>query len=109
VTADTESDQIILQEMIGFGRSMWVMTVDASFLHRIMLEFHLDNGIPNILMTVKTEFIACLKENKLIIRCMGVVAFNTIAIHHNFMTAFGILGHNSFMALIAYFVRIFVE
>ena len=40
---------------------------------------------------------------------MGVVAFYTIAFHHNFMTAFGILGHNPFMALIADFVRIFVQ
>jgi hypothetical protein len=67
VTADTESDQVILQEVIGFGRGMWVMTVDASLLHWMMLEFHFDNRVPNILVAVKTEFIACLKESKLII------------------------------------------
>jgi hypothetical protein len=74
-----------------------------------MLEFHFDHCIPNVLVAVKTEFIASLKENKLIIRRMGVVAFYTIPIHHYFMAAFGILGHNSFVALNAYFVRIFAE
>jgi hypothetical protein len=40
---------------------------------------------------------------------MGVMAFYTIAFHHNFVTAFGVLGYNSFMTLIADFVWIFAE
>jgi hypothetical protein len=67
MAAQAESDHIILQEMIGFGRGMWVMTVDASFLHWIMLKFSLCNRLSDIFMAANTEFIACLKENKLII------------------------------------------
>ncbi len=40
---------------------------------------------------------------------MGVVALYAIAFHNNFMTAFGILGYNPFMALIADLVRIFIQ
>jgi len=75
----------------------------------MMLEFRLDDCIPNILVAVETEVIARFQENKLIIRRMGVVAFYTIALHHDFMVAFGIRGDNSFVALTAYFVRIFVQ
>jgi hypothetical protein len=40
---------------------------------------------------------------------MGVVTLHAIPIHHNFMTAFGILRHDLLMTLIADLVRIFVQ
>jgi hypothetical protein len=109
MTAKTKRNQVILQEMLGFGRGMWLVAVHTSLFHRVMLEFYLGNGIADILMTFQTEGISFFKEEKFIIVGMRVMAFYTIAIHHNFMTAFGILGDNSFMALIADFVRIFVQ
>ena len=62
----TEGDQIIFQEMFSFGGSMGIVAVDASFLHRIMLEFYLGHCIANILMAIKTEFISCFQKNEFI-------------------------------------------
>jgi hypothetical protein len=67
MAARAESDHIIFQKIFRFGGTMWIMAVDASFLHGIMLELCFGYGISNIFVTTKTEFIACLKENKLII------------------------------------------
>ena len=88
---------------------MGVMAVQASLFHWIMLEFHFDHSIPNILVAVKTEFVPPFEKDKFVSGGMGVVAFYAIAIHHYFMTTLGILGYNSFVALTAYFVRIFVQ
>ena len=85
------------------------MAVDTPFLDWTMLELCFGHSIANILMAVKTEFVPCFQKDKFVFGGMGVVAFYTIAIHHYFMAAFGILGYNSFVALIAYFVRIFVQ
>jgi hypothetical protein len=109
MTADAESHQIIFQEMNCFARSVWIMTVDASFLHRIMLKFYFRNGTGNILVTVKTEFIPRLKEREPIIGGVGVMAFYTIAFYNNLMTASRILRHDSFMALKTDLIRIFVQ
>jgi hypothetical protein len=40
---------------------------------------------------------------------MGVVTFHAIPLHNNFMTAFGVLGYDPFMALAADLVRIFIQ
>ena len=109
MAADAKSNQIIFQEMVCFCRSVRVMAVDASFLYRSMFEFHFGNRTANLFMTVKTEFIPRLKEIKLVIRGMGVVAFYTIPLHHHLMAAFRILRHDPFMALITDFVWIFVQ
>jgi hypothetical protein len=109
MAARAESDHIIFQKIFRFGGTMWIMAVNTAFLYRIVLEFCFCNGLSNILVTIKTEIVPRFEKDELILRCVGIMAFYTIAFHHNFMTAFGILGYNSFMALIAYFVRIFGE
>jgi len=60
-------------------------------------------------MTVETEFIPRFQERESIIGSMRVVAFYTIALDNNFMTAFRVLRYNAFMALQADFIRIFVQ
>ena len=66
MAAHTEGHQIIFQKMISFGRSMRIVATDTSFLHRTVLKLCFGHSIANILMAIKTELIACLKENKLI-------------------------------------------
>jgi hypothetical protein len=67
VTAYTESDQIIFQKMIRFGRGMGIVAAHAPLFHRIMFKFHFCNRIANILMAIKTEFIPSLQKNELIV------------------------------------------
>jgi hypothetical protein len=66
MAAQAESDEIIFQKMFPFGRGMWIVAVDTSFLHRVMLEFYLGYYIANILMAIKTELVPCFQKNKLI-------------------------------------------
>src|SRR4030042_6729614 len=109
MAAYTEGDQIIFEKMFPFGGSMRIVAVDTSFLHRIMLEFYLCHSITNILMAIKTEFISCLQKNEFIFRCVGIMAFYAISLHDDFMAAFGIFGHNSFMAFGADLARILIQ
>ena len=109
MAAQAESNQIIFKEILPFGGSVRVMTIDTSFLHRVMFEFRFDDSIPNILMAIETEIITRFQKNKLIFRSMRVVAFYAIAFCHHFMTAFGALGYDSFMTFVTYLVGIFVQ
>ena len=109
MTAKTECYHIILEEMLGFGRGMGGMAVHASFFHRVMLEFGFGNGIANILMTLYAERIPFFEKDKFIIGGMGVVALHAVAFHNNFMSTFGILWYDPFMALRADFVGIFIQ
>jgi len=109
MTVDAESGQTIFQEMVGFVRGMRIVAVDTSFLHRIMFKSYFGDGIADILMAVKTEFISRLEKVELIIGGVGIVAFYTMTLYHNFMTAFWILRHNGFMALVTNPARIFIQ
>ena len=109
MAACAESHHIIFQKIFRFGGTVWIMAVDASFLHRIMLELCFGYGIGNILMAIKTDFVPCFQKDKLVFRGVRIMALYAIAFHNHFMNAFGILSHDPFMALIAYFVRIFVK
>ena len=109
MAAQAESDQIIFQKMLSSGGSVRIVTIDTSFLHWIMFEFRLGDGIPNILMAIEAEIITRFQEDKLIFRSMRVVAFYAIAFHHHSMTAFGTLGYDSFMTLVTDLVRVFAQ
>jgi len=88
---------------------MRFVATDTSLLHRTVLELCFGNGITNIFVTIKAEFIPPFQKNELVLGGMRVVAFYAIAFHYYPMDAFWILRHNPFMALIADFVRIFVQ
>jgi len=109
MAAHTEGRQIIFQKIISFRRSMWVVATDTSFLHRTVLESRFGNSISNILVAIKTEFVPCFQKDKFVSGGVGIVAFYTIAFHHNFMTAFGIFRHDPFMTLIADLVWILAQ
>ena len=66
MTAHTESHQIIFQKMISFGRSMRIVATDTSFLHRTVLELCFGNGIANIFVTIKTEFVPCFQKDEFV-------------------------------------------
>ena len=109
MTAHTQGRQVIFQKMISLGRSVRLVTRDTSFFHRRVLELCFGNCIPNIFVAIKTEFIPCFQKDKFVSRGVGIVAFYTIAFHHNFMTAFGIFRHDPFMTLIADLVWILAQ
>jgi hypothetical protein len=109
MAAQAESDQIIFQKMLSSGGSVRIVTIDTSFLHRIMFEFRLDDSILNILMAIEAEIITRFQKNKLIFRSMRVVTFYAIAFYYHFMTAFGTLGDDSFMTLVTDLVGVFVQ
>ena len=66
MAARAESQHIIFQKVFGFSRAVWVMAIDASFLHRIMLVLCLGHSIANILVAIKTEFIPCFQKNEFV-------------------------------------------
>jgi hypothetical protein len=109
MTAHTEGRQVIFQKMIPFGRSMRIVTPDTSFFHRTVLELCFGNGIPDIFVAIKTEFIPCFQKDKFVLGGMGIMALYTIAFHYNFVAALGIFRHDPFMTFIADFVRIFAQ
>ncbi len=105
----TESDQLILQEVIGLCRPVGIVAVEAAFFHGIMLEFHLRDGISQGFVAAEAEFVPRLEEIALIIRTMGIVALDAITLHGNLMTAFRLFGNDVFMALEAGFIRVVIE
>jgi hypothetical protein len=109
MTVCAEGDQIAFQKVIRFGRCMGFMAVNASPFYGAMFEFHFGNGIADVLMTLDTESISWFKENKLIVGCVGIVAFNTIAFPHHVMNALWIFRQNSVMTLHADPVGVFVK
>jgi hypothetical protein len=100
---------IISQQIFSLGGGMRIVAVDAFFLNWIMLEFCFCNGLSYIFVAIETEFIPRFQKDKFVFGGMGIVALYTIAFHHHFMTAFRIFRHDPFMALVADFVRIFVQ
>ena len=109
MAAQAEGNQIVFKKILPFGGSVRVVTIDTSFLHRIMFEFRFDDSIPNILVAIEAEIIPRFQKSKLIFRGMRVVAFHAIAFCHHFMAAFGTLGYDSFMTLITDLIRVFVQ
>jgi hypothetical protein len=66
MAAHTEGRQIIFQKMTSFGRSMRLVTTDTSFLYGAVFELCFANGIANIFVAIKTEFIPCFEKNELV-------------------------------------------
>ena len=94
MTAYAECNQIVFQKMKGLRRGMRIMTIRATFLHRVVFESYLGNGTSYILMTVKTELVPCLQKDKLVLGGMRIMAFYTVALDRHSMAAFLILGHH---------------
>jgi len=61
-----EGRQIIFQKMTSLGRSMRLVATDTSFLYRAVFELCFGNGIANIFVAIKTEFVSCFQEDELV-------------------------------------------
>jgi hypothetical protein len=109
VAAHTEGRQIIFQKTISLGRSMRLVATATSFPDRTVFELCFGDSIPNIFVAIKAEFVPRFQKDKLVPGGMRIMALYTIAFHHNFMTAPGILGDDPSMTLIADLVRIFIQ
>ena len=74
VAAFTERRHIVLKESRGLRGPMRVVAVDASFFHRVVLEFDLRNRVHLIFMAAVAQFVAALEQIVLVVRGVGIVA-----------------------------------
>jgi hypothetical protein len=85
------------------------MTVHASLLNGIVYKSRFSSAISKVLVAVETESISPFQKDKLIFRSMGIVTFHTVSFPNGFMTAFGILRQNFFVAFITNLIDFFVQ
>jgi hypothetical protein len=82
-----ESRDVAAQQCGGLGGSMGIMAIDAPFLNRRMLEFHLLDLLTLFLMAPVAEIIACRTQVILVVRSVRIMALNALAFQDDLMGA----------------------
>jgi len=98
MTAFAERRYLLFQESAGLRGPMRIVTADALFLHRVVLELGFRNRVHLIFMAVVAQLVAALEQIVLVLRGMGIVALDALAFQCDFVQAARVLRQYPTMA-----------
>ena len=101
-----ETGDVLLEKMEGRGRPMGIVAIQASRGHGLMLAFRLIYGVAQFLVAIQAEFVAGELKIELVCRCMGIMAFDAIAVCNDLVAALRLFGEHRRMARVAYLAGI---